>query len=107
MPRRPTPTENLQAQFPDLAQQWHPTRNGPLRACDVRPKSNKKVWWLCTKNPAHEWETAVSARHGAGCPLCNEESKVKHRELVEGRRVLRTLAMCEELFSELVASPSV
>jgi very-short-patch-repair endonuclease len=104
--RHATAAENLEALFPDLARQWHPTRNAPLRACDVRPKSNKKVWWRCTRNPAHEWEAAVNARHVAGCPRCNEESKLKHVELVEGQRVLRTLAMCEELFGELVASPS-
>lgn len=105
MPRQPTITENLEAQFPDLARQWHPTRNDSLRACDVRPKSKKKVWWRCTSDPAHEWVAAVNARHVAGCPHC-KEAKLKHVELVEGRRVLRTLSMCEDLFGELVAPPS-
>lgn len=105
MSRQATPTENLQALHPDLARQWHPTRNDPLRASDVRPKSSKKVWWRCETNPDHEWQAAVSARHRAGCPHCNEASSLRHAEFIGGRRVPRTLAMCMDLFSELVASP--
>jgi Probable Zinc-ribbon domain len=39
----------------------------------VVPGSNKKVWWLCSEDPNHEWEAspAERARAGRGCPVCN------------------------------------
>lgn len=37
--RLPTPTTCLAARHPDLAAQWHPTRNGTLTPADVLPGS--------------------------------------------------------------------
>ncbi len=54
---------------PDVARQWHPTRNGELAPTQVTAGSNRKVWWRC--DHGHEWEAAISSRvHGAGCPYC-------------------------------------
>jgi hypothetical protein len=55
---------------PELAAQWHPTRNGDVGAADVRPKSSKRVWWQCSAG--HEWEAVISGRsNGLGCPYCS------------------------------------
>ena len=55
---------------PDLAAQWHPTKNGDLAPTDVAGTSNKKVWWLCPKG--HEWEANINSRsQGRGCPYCS------------------------------------
>ena len=35
---------------PDLAAEWHPTKN-TLTPTEVRPGSNRKVSWLCSKDP--------------------------------------------------------
>lgn len=61
--------ETLESAFPDIAKQWHPTKNGLLLPSAVRPKSGKKVFWL---GPCgHEWESAISHRaNGDGCPFC-------------------------------------
>ena len=60
---------NLSALHPDIARQWHPTKNGHLTPGDVAPGSNKKVWWRCKKG--HEWETKVNYRlRNLGCPYC-------------------------------------
>lgn len=63
---------SLSARFPDLASQWHPTRNGTLQPTDVVPGSHLRVWWLCPVNAAHEWRTTPLNRshHGTGCPFC-------------------------------------
>jgi hypothetical protein len=62
----------LLARRPDLARQWHPTRNGSLTPADVTPGSEKKVWWRCERNPAHEWEAIVGHRsRGRGCLQCS------------------------------------
>lgn len=62
---------SLQALRPDLATQWHPSKNGEMSANDVTKGSNKKVWWLFEKG--HEWKAKVSdrSRKGHGCPFCS------------------------------------
>lgn len=61
---------DLATTYPELAKQWHPTLNGELKAQDVLPSSNKKVWWKCTHG--HEWSASVANRtKGKGCPYCS------------------------------------
>jgi len=69
--RKPSQGENdLASRMPELAKQWHPTKNGALTPADVTLGSVKKVWWLCEKG--HEWETKVDNRtSGLGCPVCS------------------------------------
>jgi len=58
---------------PDLAKEWHPTKNGSLTPYDVSEGSNKKVWWKCDKGDDHVWITTVNSRSdGIGCPSCAE-----------------------------------
>ena len=54
---------------PDLAAQWHPTKNAGVTPQDVMCGSRRKVWWKCPEG--HEWEASVKARSaGNGCPMC-------------------------------------
>jgi len=70
--KRPSKSYNLAVTFPDLAKEWHPTKNSPLKPEGVTPKSDKKVWWQCAVDPSHEWITQVKGRtKGAGCPFCS------------------------------------
>jgi hypothetical protein len=56
---------------PELASEWHPTKNGDLSPYNVSPKSNKKVWWKCDKGDDHEWKTSsVKRLYGRNCPFC-------------------------------------
>jgi len=62
---------DLKTLYPQLAAQWHPTRNGSLGPEDVKPDSRKQVWWLCESG--HSFRETVAARTGtkhAGCPVC-------------------------------------
>ena len=64
---------DLAAQYPELAKEWHPTRNGELSPEDVSSGANRKVWWRCARG--HEWQAAVVARAaGNGCPICANKS---------------------------------
>lgn len=67
-----TPETSIVALFPEVAKEWHPTRNGALRPEEVSPASTKRRWWLCSRNPAHQWEAVVGVRTriGTGCPVC-------------------------------------
>ena len=60
MSKNLTPTNNLKFNFPEIAKEWHPTKNINLKPEDVIKYTNKKVWWLCPKK--HEYESRVSAR---------------------------------------------
>ena len=68
--KRPWPGFNdLASQYPDLAAQWHPTRNGDLTPDQVLCGSNRRVWWQCPQG--HQWSAIVKSRtEGAGCPYC-------------------------------------
>lgn len=77
---------DLASQYPQLAAQWHPTRNRPLTAPQVTPSSNRKVWWRCEKG--HDYQAAVGTRtmSGSGCRYC------AGRKVLAGFNDLETLA---------------
>jgi hypothetical protein len=71
--RRLSVTNSLAALFPELALELHPTKNGTLTADQITASSTRRVWWLCTRIPEHEWRTSPSMRTGprkSGCKLC-------------------------------------
>jgi len=73
----------LQTTNPDLAKDWHPTKNGDLTPFDIVSGSNKKVWWKCDKADDHEWETKVNYRKsGQGCPCCSGNKLVTSNSLL-------------------------
>ena len=54
---------------PEVAAQWHPTKNGARTPETTSPQSGKKVWWQCSNG--HEWKALVYNRtNGTGCPHC-------------------------------------
>ena len=61
---------DIQTKSPELALEWHSTKNGNLKPSDVAIGSSKKVWWL---GPCgHEWESTPNNRaSGNGCPFCS------------------------------------
>lgn len=68
--RRPSPGKSLEDMFPNLAKEWHPTKNKSLKPSEISIKSHEKVWWL--GKCGHEWESVVSSRtSGTNCPFCS------------------------------------
>lgn len=73
---RPSQESNLQTDFPGIALRWHPTRNGELKPSQIRPGSDKVVWWVCPEC-GHEWRARVAnqtKQRGSGCPVCQRKS---------------------------------
>ena len=61
---------SLASEYPDIAKEWHPTKNKDITPDMVAPKSGKRVWWL--GSCGHEWEAVISSRtRGVGCPYCS------------------------------------
>ncbi len=68
----------LAAKYPNLAKEWHPRKNDKLTPNDVTPGSREKVWWQCSKNKNHEWQSSINARtSGHGCPYCAGQKSSK------------------------------
>jgi len=61
--------------FPNLKKEWNWRKNNKLKLYPEKlsSSSNKKVYWICSKNPHHEWESTINSRTGkfkSGCPCC-------------------------------------
>lgn len=69
-------------------------KNGVLTPFKIKPKSNKKVWWICNKC-GYEWRTSPAHRvvDKTGCPKC---VVIEHRGggshlVIKGVNDLKTL----------------
>lgn len=61
---------DLETLYPEIAGQWHATKNHGLLPSEVPAHSTRKVWWVCDNG--HEWRSQIAARtRGAGCPICS------------------------------------
>jgi very-short-patch-repair endonuclease len=65
---------NLFHLFPELAKEWHPTKNGELTPKQVTSKSDKKVWWLCSRGHSHESIVKNRTLNKSNCPDCSNQS---------------------------------
>ena len=65
---------------PQLAKEWHPTKNGDLTPDQVTVRSGKRVWWLCANG--HEWLATPRDRDGdkTKCPFCNVRRQTSFAE---------------------------
>lgn len=77
---------DLHSQKPELALEWHPTKNGSLTPQMVSVFSSKRVWWQRKeyrfgKEFVLEWDALVSNRsNGSDCPY----TSVPPRKLLVG-----------------------
>ena len=89
--RRVWPGYNdLATKAPELAKQWHPTKNGDLKPTDVTCGKNKKVFWYLPyddpetgKHFDFEWEEYINIRAGGcGCPyVCGQKVWAGYNDL--------------------------
>ncbi len=52
--------KSLQDEFPEIAKQWHPTKNGKLTPNDVSQSQALKIWWIC--NCGNVWQASLNER---------------------------------------------
>ena len=82
---RLTKTNNLAYRYPEIAKDWHPTKNG-----DRTPENtvSGRFWWQCPHNQDHEWENSIGniVKDTKGiCPFCagrRLEFEVQYPDLV-------------------------
>lgn len=86
-----SPGAQLPELRPDLAEQWHPTRNGDQKPCDFTVGSVKKIWWrcpvTCARGCSHDYEQALDKKvvRSTGCPFCAGRQFCVHDSLAGQR----------------------
>ena len=69
---------DLATTHPEVAKEWHPTKNGKLKPTEVTSHSNKSAWWMCEHG--HEWKTNIGNRtkfKNTNCPYCSSNGMSK------------------------------
>jgi hypothetical protein len=91
-----TKMNSLEGKFPEIAKEWHPTKNGDKLPSAYKYGSLEKVWWLCPNTCGyegciqHEYEKTINARTnaygGSGCPYCSTTTpKICYHQSLEHR----------------------
>lgn len=76
--------ESFEALYPEIAKEWHPTKNGKLLPSSFHPGTSEPVWWLC-QVCGNEWKTSISNRtSGHGCDKC----ATKQRKITKQHTIL-------------------
>ncbi len=82
--------ESLAFLYPDIAKEWDYNRNKGLTPEMVKPHSNRKAWFKCSKC-GQSWGAAIDWRaSGNGCPICS------------GQKVITGINDLQHKFPELV-----
>ena len=55
-------SNSLYSTHPEIAKEWHPTRNGNLKPTQYTSGSHKTFWWKCSEGEDHEWEQSINKR---------------------------------------------
>jgi very-short-patch-repair endonuclease len=83
---------SFESKFPDIAKEWHPTKNGKLKPNNITAYSNKKVWWKCSKC-GNEWMAVCSDRAlGHGCKECSYEAQKKLVYCIELDKIFSSIS---------------
>jgi hypothetical protein len=105
--REACPSNNLAALFPEIAAEWHPTRNGDARPEDYLPGASKETpWWKCG-TCRHVFRKRISARtiQAQGWPKCAEKLRLQRIRDTTAARQRRKRALANEA-REVLASRS-
>lgn len=70
---------DLATTHPQLAAEWHPTKNGDLKPTDVTYGRADVIWWLCPEG--HAYQASLNHRSsGTNCPKCNSGRQTSFAE---------------------------
>lgn len=66
------PSDSIATTHPDIAAQWHPTKNGTHRPQDLTYGSHFEAIWQCPRYKTHVYPARISSRTSmlSGCPGC-------------------------------------
>ena len=66
--------------YPEIAKEWHPTKNGDLLPSEISKKNGRTIWWMCEYG--HEWPATPKDRatDKTGCPICKSRRNTSFPE---------------------------
>lgn len=67
-PKKAKKENSLAIKKPEIAKQWHPTKNGDTSPYQVGAYARKEYWWLCENG--HEWLKSPNSRRSSKCLFC-------------------------------------
>jgi hypothetical protein len=68
--KRVSVTNCLERLVPEIAREWHPTRNGKLEPTQVMAGERRLVWWRCPTGHGYRATIADRTVKRRGCPKC-------------------------------------
>lgn len=70
--RRVAVSQSFATTHPDIAAEWHSTRNQTKMPQDFTFGSHFEAWWQCPKARSHAYQSRISSRTSmlSGCPRC-------------------------------------
>ena len=101
--------DSLLHKFPEIAKEWHPTKNSEFKPNMFKSGSDYKAWWLCPVC-GHEYKTSIShrtAKKPTNCPLCSAKKRGQHsaRKVnmidIETNQIIKTFNSLSEAGREL------
>ncbi|WP_251402351.1 zinc-ribbon domain-containing protein [Ureibacillus chungkukjangi] len=70
-PRKVKRENSLAFKKPDLAKQWHITKND-ISPYEVGVSARTEYWWLCENG--HEWRATPNSRRSSKCKYCKKKN---------------------------------
>ncbi|MFB5088341.1 zinc-ribbon domain-containing protein [Psychrobacillus sp. PGGUH221] len=67
-PQKAKRENSLGVKKPEVAKQWHSTKNGDISPYEVGAYARKEYWWLCDNG--HEFHKSPNSRRSAKCSYC-------------------------------------
>ncbi len=90
--RKPKKGQSLAEKYPEVAAQWHPTKNGELTPFQFSCKTHYKIYWFCEKGSDHVWLTSIANRtKGTNCPICSGNQVVKSTSIASTHKEILSL----------------
>lgn len=93
--------------YPELAAEWHQSKNKGLMPEDVLYGAGRKVWWICSEG--HEWQSSPNQRTNrkSGCPECYNLIRSENARKATGDFNLLTEKpeLCKEWHPRLNSKP--
>lgn len=70
--KRVAPSGSIASTHPEIAAQWHQSRNGDKAPEQYTYGSHVEIWWQCPKYRTHVWLARIATRTvmATGCPSC-------------------------------------
>lgn len=62
----------LATKRPDIAKNWHPTKNGETTPYDITPGEGEMRWWICPLGHSYQATPNKRTYYNQGCPKCSK-----------------------------------